>query len=61
MRYIFFNEILKQPDRVQFETAMFKDVKSMFDNDIWTKVTRTSMLSFYERELKIGKDINVNN
>ena len=52
-----FNEMLKQPDRVQFEAAMFKEVKSMFDNDIWTKVTRTSMLRFYEKELKAGKDI----
>ena len=52
-----FNEMLKQPDRVQFEAAMYKEVKSMFDNDIWTKVTRTSMLRFYEKELKAGKDI----
>ena len=29
----------------------------MFDNDIWMKVTRTSMLRFYEQQLKSGKDI----
>ena len=29
----------------------------MFDNDTWTKVTRASMLRFYEKELKAGKDI----
>ena len=32
----------KQPDKDQFEMAMYKEVQSMFDNDIWTKVTRTS-------------------
>ena len=52
-----FNEMLKQPDRNQFETSMYKEVKSIFDNDIWTKVTRTSMLRFYEQKLKSGKDI----
>ena len=49
--------MLKQPDRVKFEAVMFKEVKSIFDNDIWTKVIRTPMLRFYDKELKAGKDI----
>ena len=52
-----FKEILKQPDKDQFEIAMYKEVQSMFDNDIWTKVTRTSLLRQYDQELKSGKDI----
>ena len=52
-----FKEMLKQPDKDQFEIAMYKEVQSMFDNDIWTKVTRTSMLRHYDQELKSGKDI----
>ena len=36
---------------------MYKGVQSMFDNDIWTKVTRTSILRHYDQELKSGKDI----
>ena len=52
-----FKEMLKQPDKDQFEIAMYKEVQSMFDNDIWTKVTRTSMLRHYDQELKSDKDI----
>ena len=52
-----FKEMLKQPDRDQFESAMYKEVQSMFDNNIWMKVTRTSMLRHYHQELKSGKDI----
>ena len=52
-----FNEMLKQSDRDQFEDAMYKEVKSMFGNDIWIKVARKSMLRFYKKELKAGKNI----
>ena len=52
-----FNEMLKQSDIDQFEVTMYKEVKSMFDNDIWTKATRTSILQFYEKELKAGENI----
>ena len=52
-----FKEMMKQPDREHFETAMYKEVKSIFDNDVWIKVTRASMLLFYEQILKSGKDI----
>ena len=48
---------MKQPAKILFEIAMHKEVKSMFDNDIWMKVTRISMLHFYEQQLKSGKDI----
>ena len=49
--------MLKQSDRDQFEDAMYKEVKSMFGNDIWTKVARKSMLRFYKKKLKAGKNI----
>ena len=49
--------MIKQPDKSQFETAMRKKVKLMFENNTWAKVTRTSMLRFYEKELKARKDI----
>ena len=49
--------MLKHPDRGRFETSMYKEVKSIFENYIWTKFTRTSMLRFCEKELKAGKDI----
>ena len=49
--------MVKQPDKDQFEISMYKEVQSMFDNNIWMKVTRTSMLRHYDQELKSGKDI----
>ena len=52
-----FKEMVKQPDKDQFEISMYKEVQSMFDNNIWMKVTRTSMLRHYDQELKSGKDI----
>ena len=52
-----YTEMMKQPDRYKFKTAMYKEMKLMFDNDIWKKVTRTSMLRFYGQQLNLGKDI----
>ena len=52
-----FKEMTKQPDRNKFETEIHKEVKSIFDNDIWTRVSRTLMLRFYGQQLKSGKDI----
>eukprot|EP00957_Ditylum_brightwellii_P080228 6102127-Ditylum_brightwellii.AAC.1 len=30
-------EMMQQPDRKDFEAAMFKEVKHMFDNEVWEK------------------------
>eukprot|EP00957_Ditylum_brightwellii_P099665 7591989-Ditylum_brightwellii.AAC.1 len=32
--------MLQQPDRKDFEAAMYKEVKLMFDNEVWEKVPR---------------------
>ena len=41
-------EMMQQPDRIQFEKAMHEEVKEMFDNDIWTKVSKQSMFTYYD-------------
>ena len=48
---------MQQPDRVQFEKAMHEEIKAMFDNDIWTKVSKQSIFTYYDSLRKAGKDI----
>ena len=40
-------EMMKQPDRKEFEKAMHAEVQAMFENEIWEKVSRKSMDSYY--------------
>eukprot|EP00957_Ditylum_brightwellii_P130844 9980785-Ditylum_brightwellii.AAC.1 len=35
--------MMQQPDRKEFEAAMYKEVKHMFDNKVWEKVARKDM------------------
>ena len=48
---------MQQPDRVHFEKAMYEEVKAMFDNEIWTKVSKQSMFTYYDGLRKAGKYI----
>jgi hypothetical protein len=38
---------MRQPDRDDFKAAMHKEVKHMFNNQEWEKVSRTEMLEYY--------------
>ena len=49
-------EMMKQPDRKEFEKAMHKEVQAMFENKIWEKVSRKSMDSYYYSLQKIGSN-----
>ena len=50
-------KMIQQPDRKHFEQAMFEEVKAMFDNAIWEKVSRESMYQYYNDLRKSGQDI----
>ena len=50
-------EMMQQPDRKHFEQAMFEEVKAMFDNTIWEKVSKESMYQYYNDLRKSGQDI----
>ena len=50
-------EMMEQPDRKQFEMAMYEEVKAMFDNQIWEKVPKTSMHNYYNDLRRKGCDI----
>ena len=49
-------EMMKQPDRKEFEKAMHAEVQAMFENEIWEKVSRKSMDSYYHSLQKIGSN-----
>ena len=36
---------------------MHEEIKGMFDNDIWTKVSKQSIFTYYDSLRKAGKDI----
>eukprot|EP00957_Ditylum_brightwellii_P137257 10464318-Ditylum_brightwellii.AAC.1 len=42
-------EMLQQLDRKDFEAAMDKEVKHMFDNEVWEKVPRSEMHAYYKK------------
>ena len=50
-------EILQRPDRVQFEKVMYEEITAMFVNDIWTKVSKQSIFTYYDGLRKTGKEI----
>ena len=50
-------EMMEQPDRKQFEMAMYEEVKAMFDNQIWEKVPKTSMYKYYNDLRRKGCDV----
>ena len=50
-------EMLKQKDRKEFEKAMRAEVEAMFENDIWTKVSRKSMNDYYTSLRRNGQDL----
>ena len=52
-------EIMQQPDRAQFEKLMHEEIKAMFENNIWTKVSRQAMFTYYNGLQKAGKDIMI--
>ena len=45
-------EMLKQPDRKEFEKAMGKEVQAMFDNQIWRMVPKHEMHNHYKILIK---------
>eukprot|EP00957_Ditylum_brightwellii_P118262 9019852-Ditylum_brightwellii.AAC.1 len=40
--------MLQQPGRADFIKAMYKEVKHIFDNDVWEKVPRNEMHAYYK-------------
>eukprot|EP00957_Ditylum_brightwellii_P171525 13058082-Ditylum_brightwellii.AAC.1 len=50
-------EMMKQPDRVDFEKAMYKEVKHMFDNKVWEKVPQKEMIDYYKSLKRQGIDV----
>eukprot|EP00957_Ditylum_brightwellii_P070994 5395653-Ditylum_brightwellii.AAC.1 len=50
-------EMMQQPDRKDFEAAMLIEVKHMFDNKVWKKVTRKEMENYYKQLRKQGINI----
>lgn len=42
-------EMLQQPNRNEFENAMYDKVKAMFQNEIWEKVSRQLMNNYYSK------------
>ena len=50
-------KMMQQPDRVQFANAIHEEIKAIFDNDIWAKVSKQSMFTYYDSLRKAGKDI----
>ena len=51
------NEMLKEPDKLEFAKAMEKEVSSLFDEQIWKMVPREEMTRHYASERKLGKSI----
>eukprot|EP00957_Ditylum_brightwellii_P136188 10386195-Ditylum_brightwellii.AAC.1 len=47
-------EVLQQPDRKDFDAAMHKEVKHMFDNEVWEKVPRREMHAYYKKLKRLG-------
>eukprot|EP00957_Ditylum_brightwellii_P190912 14537299-Ditylum_brightwellii.AAC.1 len=39
--------MLQQPDREEFEQAVYKEVKHMFDKKVWEKVPQSEMMAYY--------------
>eukprot|EP00957_Ditylum_brightwellii_P002545 195488-Ditylum_brightwellii.AAC.1 len=50
-------EMMQQLDRKDFEAAMFKEAKHMFDNKVWEKVPRKEMEEHYKQQRKQGTNI----
>ena len=50
-------QMLQQPDREQFVTAMKKEVDSMFSEGIWRRVPKQEMLDHFERQKKQGLSV----
>eukprot|EP00957_Ditylum_brightwellii_P118172 9013226-Ditylum_brightwellii.AAC.1 len=50
-------EMLQQPDRKDFEAAMYREVKHMFDNDAWEKVPRSEMHAYYKNLRRQGVNV----
>eukprot|EP00957_Ditylum_brightwellii_P075143 5710324-Ditylum_brightwellii.AAC.1 len=50
-------EMLQQPDRKDFETAMYKEVKHMFNNEVWEKVPRGEMQAYYKKLRRLGVNV----
>ena len=50
-------EMLKQPDRNLFMEAMNKEVKSMFEEEIWKLVPKRDMIDYFKGERNKGKEI----
>eukprot|EP00957_Ditylum_brightwellii_P033776 2559597-Ditylum_brightwellii.AAC.1 len=49
--------MMRQLDREDFEAVMHKEVKHMFDYQVWEKVPRTEMLEYYRNLQKQGVDV----
>eukprot|EP00957_Ditylum_brightwellii_P151321 11522615-Ditylum_brightwellii.AAC.1 len=48
---------MRQPGRKDFEATMHKEVKHMFDNQVWEKVPRTEMLEYYRSLQRQGVNV----
>eukprot|EP00957_Ditylum_brightwellii_P201501 15325959-Ditylum_brightwellii.AAC.1 len=49
--------MLQQPDRKDFEEAMHKELKHMFDNDVWEKVPRSEIHAHYKNLRRKGVNV----
>eukprot|EP00957_Ditylum_brightwellii_P167191 12727319-Ditylum_brightwellii.AAC.1 len=50
-------EMMRQPNRTDFEADMCNEVKHMFDNQVWNKVTRIEILEYYRNLQRQGVDM----
>eukprot|EP00957_Ditylum_brightwellii_P106617 8134314-Ditylum_brightwellii.AAC.1 len=50
-------DMMKQPNREDFEVAMHKEVKHMFDYQVRERVPRTEMLEYYRNLQRQGVDV----
>ena len=49
--------MIQQPDKNYFENAMHEEFSAMFTNDIWEKVSKRLMYSYYNELRKSGKGV----
>eukprot|EP00957_Ditylum_brightwellii_P056301 4267758-Ditylum_brightwellii.AAC.1 len=49
--------MMRQLERKDFEVAMHKDVKHMFDHQVWEKIPRTEILEYYRNLQRQGVSV----
>ena len=53
--------MLKKPDKDEFTTAINTEVKNIFTNDVWERLTRKEMLDYHAKLRKQGGYVKAKN